>query len=253
MNKTCPIWAMAIRRSCLIDACVRRCCKTGCGLTARRGAPHPLARLTSHCAHRAGSPGTAPLILSPVIYDQAYNNDQTGSPRFRTHVAEMVERILARVSPDGVTHLAEVGCGQGALLAEFARRRAFASLTGFDPAWRGNDGVELQGVTIHRRYFGPDALDLVPHGPLCVVSRHTIEHVPDRLSFLCAIRATMKPGDGAHLFLETPDIEWIVENFQPQDLFYEHCSIFSATRCASRSPPLASRFCQSTVSSTVNI
>ena len=162
-----------------------------------------------------------------IIYDQAYNNDQTGSPRFRAHVVEMVERILTRISSDRSAHLVEVGCGQGALLAEFARRRPFASLTGFDPAWRGEDGVALDGITIHRRYFGPTALDLVPRGPLLVVSRHTIEHVSEPLSFLRAIRAAMKLGDAERLFLETPDIEWIVEKFQPQDLFYEHCSIFS--------------------------
>ena len=162
-----------------------------------------------------------------IIYDQAYNNDQTGSPRFRAHVAEMVERILTRIPSDGAAHLVEVGCGQGALLTELARRRSFASLTGFDPAWRGKGGMELDGITIHRRYFGPNALDLVPHGPLFVVSRHTIEHVSDPLSFLRAIRATMQPSDDGRLFLETPDIEWIVEKFQPHDLFYEHCSIFS--------------------------
>jgi SAM-dependent methyltransferase len=162
-----------------------------------------------------------------IIYDQAYNNDQTGSPRFRAHVAEMIERILTRIPSDRSTHLVEVGCGQGALLTEFARRRSFASLTGFDPAWRGKDGVELDGITIHCHHFGPNALDLVPHGPLIVVSRHTIEHISDPLSFLRAIRATMKSGDAERLFLETPDIEWIIEKFQPQDLFYEHCSIFS--------------------------
>jgi hypothetical protein len=37
----------------------------------------------------------------------------------------------------------------------------------------------------------------------------------------------MKPNDDERLFLETADIEWIIETFQPQDLFYEHCSIFS--------------------------
>ena len=37
----------------------------------------------------------------------------------------------------------------------------------------------------------------------------------------------MPDSPDARLFLETPDIGWIFRNFQPQDLFYEHCSIFS--------------------------
>lgn len=226
MNKICPVCH----------------CKTSILLEQRSRAPLLQNRVwPDRVSARAAPAGELCFILcascgfawnrafnpGQIIYDQNYNNDQTGSPRFRAHVAEMVARILTRVRPDGLAHLVEVGCGQGALLREFARRRSFASLTGFDPAWRGKDGVELDGVTIHRRYFGPEALELVPHGPLMVVSRHTIEHVADPLSFLRAIRAAMKPGDGGRLFLETPDIEWVVETFQPQDLFYEHCSIFS--------------------------
>jgi SAM-dependent methyltransferase len=162
-----------------------------------------------------------------VVYDQAYDNDQTGSPRFRVHLAAMIERVLACLPSGRRTHLLEVGCGQGAFLTELARRKCFASLTGFDPAWRGKEGLEMDPITIHRRYFGSNALDLVPHGPLFVVSRHTIGHVADPLSFLRVIRAILRTNDDERLFLETADIAWIIETFQPKDLFYEHCSIFS--------------------------
>jgi hypothetical protein len=162
-----------------------------------------------------------------VVYDQAYDNDQMGSPQFRAHIAAMIERILTRVPFGKLTHLVEVGCGQGTFLTDLARSKCFTSLTGFDPAWRGKEELKTDGMTIHRRYFGPDALDLVPHSPLFVVCRHTIGYVADPLSFLRAIWATMKTNDDARLFLETPDIQWIIETFQPQDLFYEHCSIFS--------------------------
>jgi hypothetical protein len=37
----------------------------------------------------------------------------------------------------------------------------------------------------------------------------------------------MEAAADSRMFLETPDIRWIVETFQPQDFFYEHCSIFS--------------------------
>jgi SAM-dependent methyltransferase len=162
-----------------------------------------------------------------IIYDQAYNNDQMGSSRFRAHVAAMLERILMRVPSSHSPHLVEVGCGQGALLTELAQQKCFASITGFDPAWRGEDGLEIDGVTIHRRYFGPDVIDLVPHDCLFVASRHTIEHVADPLAFLRSICAAIKMAGEGRLFLETPDIEWIIETFQLQDLFYEHCSVFS--------------------------
>jgi hypothetical protein len=162
-----------------------------------------------------------------MAYGREYNNDQAGSPRFRTHLAAMIEIMLTHVSNGNPAHLVEIGCGQGAFLAQLARTKYFASLTGFDPAWRGVDGVETGGVTIHRCYFGPAALDLVPHNSSFFVSRHTIEHIADPLAFLRDIRACMGASDNGRLFLETPDIEWIIRTFQPHDLFYEHCSIFS--------------------------
>jgi hypothetical protein len=61
--------------------------------------------------------------------------------------------------------------------------------------------------------------------PDAIISRHTIEHIPDPVGFLSAIRSAC--GDRkVMVFLETPCASWIVDKLQFQDLFYEHCSIF---------------------------
>lgn len=160
------------------------------------------------------------------IYDEAYDNDQMQSPHFREHTDAMLRAILEGL-PQRPVHLVEVGCGQGAFIARLAceARPRFASLTGFDPAWRGEH--DISGVRLHNCYFGPQALPLIGAPAEAVVSRHTIEHVPDPLAFLETMRASMSEDREARLFLETPDIEWIFRNFQLQDLFYEHCSLFS--------------------------
>jgi SAM-dependent methyltransferase len=160
------------------------------------------------------------------IYDEAYDNDQMQSPHFREHTDAMLRAILEGL-PQRPVHLVEVGCGQGAFIARLAReaRPRFASLTGFDPAWRGEHAIS--GVRLHNCYFGPQALPLIGAPAEAVVSRHTIEHVPDPLAFLETMRASMSEDREARLFLETPDVEWIFRNFQLQDLFYEHCSLFS--------------------------
>jgi hypothetical protein len=173
-----------------------------------------------------------------VIYDDDYDNDQMGSPAFRTHMSAMIERILASPPPRCDAHLVEIGCGQGALLAELARRKCFRSLTGFDPAWSSTR--KLDGASVHARKFGRDAVGLVPRGPLFVVARHVIEHVADPVQFLTLINELSEVADDLRLFVETPDIEWIVETFQPQDLFYEHCAIFS--ECALSLAATRSRF-----------
>jgi hypothetical protein len=187
----------------------------------------PLGELDMRLCAACGFAWNRTFDADAMIYDPEYDNDQMGSPSFGAHVGRMVERVLASVPPDTDTHLVEVGCGQGAFLRKLALTKRFASLTGFDPAFRGEDGACIAGVTIHKRLFGPGALGLLTHAVQVVVSRHTIEHIFRPLDFLSTIRAAIETTPEARLFLETPDIEWILDKFQPQDLFYEHCSIFS--------------------------
>jgi SAM-dependent methyltransferase len=186
----------------------------------------PVGQLDFALCTACGFAWNRTFIPGRVVYDRNYNNDQMGSSRFCAHVCAMVDRILTRIPPGAPPHLVEVGCGQGELLAALARTGRFASLIGFDPAWRGEDGLDAGGFSVHRRYLAVGMPDGAPRDNLFVVARHTIEHVADPLSFLRTIRAAMRTAGGT-LFLETPDIEWIIEAFQPHDLFYEHCSIFS--------------------------
>jgi len=159
-----------------------------------------------------------------ISYDSAYDNDQSLSPHYRSHLSAMAERILQKIPSDESAHLIEIGCGQGDFIRHLAQQNKFSSAIGFDPAWRGHDGVGLHGAQIFRRYF--DSTSQLPKGTMFVVARHTIEHLADPLNFLRKIRKTMSIG--GRLFLETPDIDWILETRQAQDLFYEHCSIFSS-------------------------
>jgi hypothetical protein len=187
----------------------------------------PLGKLDMALCTMCGFAWNRAFDPDSMLYDPEYDNDQMRSTAFGMHVEAMVERVLASVSRDADTHLIEVGCGQGAFLRQLALTNRFTSLTGFDPAFRGEDGACVAGMTIHKRLFGPAALDLLSNPIQVVVSRHTIEHIFQPLAFLKTIRAAMETVPAARLFLETPDIGWILDNFQPQDLFYEHCSIFS--------------------------
>lgn len=162
-----------------------------------------------------------------IAYDSFYDNNQLVSQAFSDHVDAMVQRIINSLGESADTHLVEIGCGQGDLLRRLAKTNRFASLTGFDPAFRsvfeGHDAT----TRIHACLFNKDALNLLSHPVNVIVARHTIEHIHRPLEFLRTIRAALDDTRPTKLFLETPDIGWITENFQPQDLFYEHCSIFS--------------------------
>jgi len=58
-----------------------------------------------------------------------------------------------------------------------------------------------------------------------IVSRHSIEHVPDPVGLLAAMRACAGAAGSMHLFVETPDNAWILAHRAFHDFFYEHCSI----------------------------
>lgn len=158
-----------------------------------------------------------------VSYNDDYDNQQVNSPRYVTHLDEMVARVNERASVDA-RRLMEVGCGQGQFLSRLSATGRFSSLIGFDPAWQEMN--EIPGAIIHKRMFELDSSRL-DKSPDVVVSRHTIEHVACPVAFLCTLKKGMVETGPRSLFLETPDLEWILQNGQVQDLFYEHCSLFS--------------------------
>ncbi|MEZ6147670.1 MAG: methyltransferase domain-containing protein [Planctomycetaceae bacterium] len=60
-----------------------------------------------------------------------------------------------------------------------------------------------------------------------VVSRHVIEHIPQPVEFLSAIRDRCQNSSEARVFIETAQREWILRSRTYWDFFHEHCSIFT--------------------------
>ncbi len=164
-----------------------------------------------------------------LVYDQFYENDQANSEVFRSHLHDRARHIIAALGPEPA-NIVEVGCGQGEflkLLLEIGGSR-IRSAIGFDPAWRGANHALPENVRIIPRYFTSESVSLLEAAPDTIVTRHTIEHIPDPIAFLTAIREASHDLKPARLFLETPCARWIVDNLQFQDFFFEHCSIFTA-------------------------
>jgi hypothetical protein len=165
-----------------------------------------------------------------LSYAEDYENNQSLSPAFSAHMDEMGRRVMADGGREELDIL-EVGCGQGVFLrrlAALAGGRAI-SLAGFDPTWRGPERQD--GVRFYRNYFTAQTSAALERAPTRLVSRHTIEHVPDPLGFLSAMRTAIGAGQ-ARLFIETPCVEWILTNNMFQDFFFEHCSLFTVQSLA---------------------
>jgi Methyltransferase domain/C-methyltransferase C-terminal domain len=178
------------------------------------------------CRH-CGFVCNAAFDPSLIEYSDDYENNQTHSVAFKRHLDLRVAAILDS-TPDDIDYL-EIGCGQGDFMERVIRTQPqrFKSAEGFDTVWRGSDQILASGARVHKSYFDRSTAALLKRQPNVVVTRHTIEHVPNPIQFLTSIREALGPASTARLFVETPCVQWIIENAALQDFFYEHCSIFS--------------------------
>ena len=144
-----------------------------------------------------------------VNYDPDYNNDQTTSGVFRTHMESVANLIGKYIGKD---RLVEVGCGKGVFL-EMLLKRGF-DVTGFDPTYEGNN------PNIQKTLFDK-SMNLKGRG---LILRHVLEHIQDPLQFLQQIReANQNQG---LVYIEVPCLEWILANKAWFDIFYEHVNYF---------------------------
>ena len=117
------------------------------------------------------------------FYDAAYRSAGERGARWRelgaAGKADHVERLL-RVRPD---QLVEIGCGDGALLAELGRRDAAGSLHGFDVSEEAVRAARRRGLRSVDVFDGQrvpvadDAFDVA-------VLSHVLEHVADPVALL---------------------------------------------------------------------
>jgi SAM-dependent methyltransferase len=179
------------------------------------------------CCRACGFISNLDFSEALLQYGAGYENDQTCSPLFEQHVAQLAKRIVDDHAIRG-RDVVEVGCGRGTFL-----RRVCAAGdnrgVGFDPAYVGDESVDGGRVRFVREYYGPRQAGVPADAVIC---RHVIEHVPFPLQLLEAVRGALAGAVEAHAFFETPDVEWILDGAVLQDFFYEHCSYFSAESLA---------------------
>src|ERR1700733_11505796 len=186
----------------------------------------PRGDLRLVCCRRCGFVANTAFRPELLEYGEYYENDQTWSPRFDAHVNGLVDRLLnAGIRGKSVI---EVGCGRGYFLQRLCVRGESQGV-GFDPSYKGDDGSADGRVRFVREFYGASHAQLRPDAVIC---RHVIEHVPQPLELLANLRAALGKGSRALVAFETPTIQWILDGLVIQDLFYEHCSYFTAETLA---------------------
>lgn len=148
-----------------------------------------------------------------VVYDDNYQNDQGHSLQFKRHLDEVCELCCGYLTSKE-NLVVDVGCGKGGFV-ELLREKGLNAI-GYDNAYQGIS------TYIRKSFFSVDSHD---RGDLLTL-RHVLEHIPSPWKFLDVI-AEANNYQG-HLYVEVPDLEWILEHRAYFDLFHEHVNYFRA-------------------------
>jgi len=161
-----------------------------------------------------------------VEYSSRTEETQAFSPHFVGYATALAQDWVQRHGLTGATVL-EVGCGKAEFLALMCRAGVGAAI-GYDPATH-LDRLEAdvaRRVTLVPQLFGEQELGLDADALVC---RHTLEHIDAVSDFLALLRRwAQRRRRPPVLLFEVPDLARILDEVAFWDLFYEHCSYFTA-------------------------
>lgn len=158
-------------------------------------------------------------------YNPDYEETQHFSARFNQFADELVADLVNRFGIRNKRVL-EIGCGK----AEFLWRLCEAGNNegiGVDPSVRPE---RLSTEARSRMQFIPE-LYSEGHAQLqadVILCRHTLEHIQPTRDFLDLVRRSIGDRPDVQVCFELPDVRIVLEETRFWDVYYEHCSYFSA-------------------------
>lgn len=116
------------------------------------------------------------------FYDASYRQAGEREARWRELGAVGKADHVQALVPRRPERLVEIGCGDGALLAELARRDAASSLTGYDVSAEAVRAARRRGV--HADVFDGERVPVPDDSFDVAVLSHVLEHVGDPVALL---------------------------------------------------------------------
>jgi SAM-dependent methyltransferase len=165
--------------------------------------------------------------FDPELQDYGidYEETQGFSPTFRQFARVLALRWIDRYGLRGKAVL-EIGCGKGEFLALLCELGVGHGI-GIDPAFVSE---RLESEAAERLTFIRDLYDerFAALEADAIVCRHTLEHIAPVADFLSVIRRSQTAGPDTAVLFDLPDVLRVLREPAFWDLYYEHCSYFSA-------------------------
>ena len=185
----------------------------------------PRGRLEVAFCHGCGF--ISNLAFDPALteYSSRYEETQAFSPRFVTFARELAGRWVDRYGLTGGSVL-EIGCGKGEFLTMMVEA-GVGQATGIDPGARPErlDPEVARRITWITDFYSERYAHLAADAVVC---RHTLEHIPDVGRFMRSLRASLGDRRDVVVLFELPDVLRVLREVAFWDVYYEHCSYFSA-------------------------
>ncbi len=160
---------------------------------------------------------------SLVTYDDEYDNSVPSAVFARYY--RSVGEYLANRYDLGEGIVFDIGCGKGTFLRSLCEQLPHVTGVGVDPSYQGDARpADCPNLTFVHDVFRREH---VRERPALLLCRHVLEHIENPLSFLRSIRESITRYGSVPLFVEVPDLVWILKNHAFWDFCYEHCNYFT--------------------------
>jgi SAM-dependent methyltransferase len=151
-----------------------------------------------------------------IVYDERYDN-AVPTPAFRRYYQSLIDMLVGRLElTDGTVY--DVGCGKGEFLEMLCASVPGVRGIGIDPSCTPveRDNFRLIRTFLEPSHFAADTK--------LVIVRHVLEHIESPVGFLAMLRGCVPD---VPVFVEVPDLGWILREGAFWDFCYEHCNYFT--------------------------
>jgi|LakMenEpi03Aug12_release.lakeMendotaPanAssembly.Ray.scaffolds.fasta_scaffold01994_19 SAM-dependent methyltransferase len=141
------------------------------------------------------------------------------------YLDNILNGILFRVSPSSL--VVEIGSNDGSFL-QILRQKGYHNFIGVEPSQHLAAKATKNGVKTYSTYFNIDTSQTITraHGKAdIIICRHTLEHIPDPLSFLQACKSLL--SEDGYIYLECPDSMTLFHQHRIHEIWDEHENYFT--------------------------
>lgn len=154
-------------------------------------------------------------------YDVAYENSLHFSPTFQAYADALAKRLIQTYDLHGKT-IVEIGSGKGdflKMLCDYGGNMG----TGFDPSYEPTDDEKHPAVTLIKDLYTEK---YAHHQADLICSRHTLEHIFHPTEFAQNLQAVIGDRMNTVVYIEVPNLGFILRDTAIWDIIYEHVSYF---------------------------